>query len=152
VILGRGTRADEVVVRPARAAGLERHVVLAGYRTQDYAKLLGAMDLFTYLVPGSDGSCRALQEAAALGLPLVASRRGALPELVLDGRTGLLVDETPASLAGAWQTLADDPARRRAFGEAARRDARARFAPAVWAESIEAFYAALLRSAPISSR
>lgn len=152
VVLGRGTHADEVVAQPARTLGIAERVVLAGHHTDDYEALLGAMDLFTYLVPGSDGSCRALLEAAALGLPLVGTRRGAIPEIIEDGRTGFVVDETPAALAGAWASLVSDPARRRSMGEAARRDAQLRFTPARVAEDCEAFYAAVLRSAPISSR
>ncbi len=152
VVLGRGTHADEVVVRPARAQGIAEHVVLAGHRTDDYATLLAAMDLFTYLVPGSDGTCRALLEAAALGLPLVGTRRGAIPEIIVDGRTGIVFDEEPAALAAAWSSLIADPDRRRTMGAAARRDAQLRFTPARLAEFSEAFYAAVLRSAPISSR
>ena len=152
VVLGRGTHADEVVVRPARALGIAAHVVLAGHRMHDYATLLAAMDLFTYLVPGSDGTCRALLEAAALALPLVGTRRGAIPEIIADGRTGIVVDEEPAALAAAWSSLIDDPDRRRAMGAAARRDAQARFTPAHMAEFSEEFYAAVLRSAPTSSR
>ena len=152
VVLGRGTRAEELVARPARALGLERHIVLAGYRTDDYARLLAAMDLFAYLVPGSDGSCRALREAAALGLPLVGSRRGAIPEIVVEGETGLLVEEDPKALAEAFSLLIRDPVRRRAMGMAAMRDARARFEPDRAAAFVEDFYEAALRSAPISSR
>lgn len=152
VIFGRGTRAEEVVGKPMRALGLEDQVVLAGHRGDDYATLLAAMDLFVYLVPGSDGSCRALREAAALGLPLVATRRGAIPEIVADGETGILVDEDPAALAEALSQLIRDPGRRRAMGDAARRDARERFAPERFAAFVEAFYAEVLRSAPISSR
>lgn len=152
VLFGRGTRAEAVVEAPVRALGLEGHVVRAGYRVEDYAALVGGMDLFTFLVPGSDGTCRALREAAALGLPMVGTRRGAIPEIIVDGETGLLVDEDPASLAAAWERLAADPDARRAMGEAARCDARARFSPAGLAELVEGFYAALGRSAPISSR
>lgn len=152
VVLGRGTRAEELVAKPARALGLERHVVLAGYRTDDYASLLAAMDLFAYLVPGSDGSCRALREAAALGLPLVGTRRGAIPEIIVEGETGLLVDEDPKALADAFSLLIRDPVRRRAMGAAAMRDARIRFEPDRAAAFVEEFYEAALRSAPISSR
>jgi glycosyltransferase involved in cell wall biosynthesis len=153
VLFGRGTRAETVVGEPVRALGLEPFVVRAGYRTEDYARLLAAMDVVTFLVPGSDGTCRALREAAALGRPLVGTRRGAIPEIVVDGVTGLLVDETPASLAGAWASLAADPVRRRAMGEAAARDARTRFAPEGLGAFTERFYEAIVaRSAPTSSR
>lgn len=153
VLFGRGTRAEEVVGGPVRALGLEPFVVRAGYRTEDYARLLAAMDVVTYLVPGSDGTCRALREAAALGRPLVGTRRGAIAEIIVDGVTGLLVDETAPALAAAWAALAEDPARRRALGEAARRDARARFAPEVLGGFTECFYEAIVaRSAPTRSR
>lgn len=152
VLFGRGTRAQQVVDEPVRARGLERFVVRAGHRIDDYAGLVGAMDLFTFLVPGSDGTCRALREAAALGLPLVGTRRGAIPEILVDGTTGLLVEETPSALAAAWERLAADPVARRAMGEAARRDAWTRFSPERMAAFTEAFYAEAVRSAPTSSR
>jgi glycosyltransferase involved in cell wall biosynthesis len=140
LVLGRGTQSDAVVGEPARALGLSDHVVRAGYRVEDYADLLAATDLFTFLVPGSDGTCRALLQAAALGLPMVGTRRGAIPEIISNGQTGMLVDEDPAALAGAWSALIEDPARRRAMGEAARRDARARFEPDRHASWVERFY------------
>lgn len=152
LILGRGTHAEEVVERPVRALGLEEKVVRAGHRREDYAACLAAMDVFTYLVPGSDGTCRALLEAAASGLPLVATRRGAIPEIVREDETGILVDEHPEALCAAWEALARDPAARHAMGERALRDARIRFAPARLAEQVEAFYAEVVRSAPTSSR
>jgi glycosyltransferase involved in cell wall biosynthesis len=140
VLIGRGTHADRVVREPARQMGLEAKVVFAGYRVDDFADVLGAMDLFTFLVPGSDGTCRALLQAAALGLPLVGSARGAIPEIISDGQTGLLVGEDPAAIASAWSQLFDDPDRRREMGEAAQRDARERFCPDRFATWMERFY------------
>ncbi|MGH0034307.1 MAG: glycosyltransferase family 4 protein [Myxococcota bacterium] len=140
LILGRGTRLDEVARRPAVRLGLRDHVVFGGYRTGDYADALAAADLFTYVVPGSDGTCRALLEAQALGLPAVVSRRAALPEIVVDGETGRVVDETPEAFADAWlDALADRPRLAR-WGAAARARARAHFTPARWAEDVEGLY------------
>lgn len=140
VLIGRGTHADEVVRIPARRLGIEAHVVFAGYRVDDYAAVLGTMDLFTFLVPGSDGTCRALMQAAALGLPLVGTRRGAIPEIISNGRTGVLVAEDPEELASAWAGFLEDSQRRRAFGEAAKRDAAIRFRPDRFAAWTERFY------------
>ena len=53
-------------------------MIFAGYRDRDYVDVLRAADVFTLLVPGSDGTCRALLEATACGLPAVTTRRGAL--------------------------------------------------------------------------
>lgn len=143
VLIGRGTHAEEVARQPVRRLGLEASVLFAGYRVSDYAALLRALDVFCFLVPGSDGSCRALLEAATVGLPLVGSRRGAIAEIIRDGVTGRLVEEDPDQLAEVWQGLLSDPVRRRAWGLAAARDARLRFSPERLAESVEGFYETL---------
>jgi glycosyltransferase involved in cell wall biosynthesis len=63
-----------------------------------------------------------LLEAMAAGLPIVASRVGGIPEIVLDGETGLLVPpDRPAALATALQQLRNDPALGRQLGAAGRR-------------------------------
>jgi glycosyltransferase involved in cell wall biosynthesis len=160
LVLGRGTHADRVVREPAARAGVADRLILAGHRRDDYADVLAATDVFTYLVPGSDGSCRALLQAAALGLPLVGTARGAIAEILRPGETGLRVEEDGAAIAEAWATLFSQPALRRRLGEAARRDAAQRFAPERLARVVEAFYAGLGRAAqpgvdsamPISSR
>ncbi len=61
-----------------------------------------------------------LAEAAASGLPTVATRVGAIGELVEDGQSGLLVDPgNRAQLLGAIERLVVDPALRRTMGERA---------------------------------
>jgi glycosyltransferase involved in cell wall biosynthesis len=60
------------------------------------------------------------QEAAAAGVPVVATRIAAVPEIVQDGQTGLLVPPgDPAALAHAIRVLIDSAALRRRMGEAA---------------------------------
>ena len=66
-----------------------------------------------------DGLPNVLAEAQSQALACVASRVAAIPELVRDGQTGLLVEENDAdALARALETLIANPARRRALGQA----------------------------------
>ncbi len=67
-------------------------------------------------------------EAMASGTPVVATNAGGLPELIEDGRTGLLtLAGDPASLANALCELLDDPQRSQAMGREARRRAEETF-------------------------
>jgi glycosyltransferase involved in cell wall biosynthesis len=141
LIIGRGTHLDEVARRPAQQLGIADRVRFAGYRGADYADVLRVADIFTFLVPGSDGTCRALLEAAACGLPAVVTRRGALDEIVVDKESGLVVDEDPASLADAWRRLLTDPVLVSQMGAAARSRAERTFAPAHFADTVAALYA-----------
>ena len=105
LVVGRGTHLEETARRPAQRLGIADRVVFAGYRSADYPDVLRASDVFTLLVPGSDGSCRALLEAAACGIPAVTTSLGTLPEIVSDGETGFVV-ERRAGAAGGGVALA----------------------------------------------
>ncbi len=120
LIVGRGTHMKEVAVEPARKLGLDGIVTFTGYLGSDYLATVAAFDALLFLVPGSDGTCRALREAMAMGKPVIGARRGMIPELVEDGRSGLVVDDTPENLAKAIERLAASRDDRVAMGKAAR--------------------------------
>jgi glycosyltransferase involved in cell wall biosynthesis len=145
LVIGRGTHIEETAREPARKLGISDRVVFAGYRGEDYPDVLRLCDVFTLLVPGSDGGCRALLEASACGLPAVTTRRGALPELVVQGETGLIVGESPEELAAAWRALLESSERRQRMGAAARARAERHFTPARLASAVEALYRDALR-------
>jgi glycosyltransferase involved in cell wall biosynthesis len=145
LVVGRGTRAREVLDEPVRRLGLDHAVIRAGYlRGDEYLDVLAQMDALVYLVPGSDGSCRAVLEAMALGVPALTSRRGILPELVGDGDAGLVTGESAEELTSAFASIAADAPRWLALGANARRRACERFAIPLYAARCERLY----RTAP----
>ncbi len=100
-----------------RARGLG--VRFLGQR-DDVDALYAAMDLFV-LPSHREGYPRAAMEAAAMGLPIVATDVRGCREVVDAGVNGLLVEaRNPLALAGALRQLVDDPALRRAMGRASR--------------------------------
>lgn len=78
-----------------------------------------------------------LLEAMAVGLPVVTTRVGAVPELVVDGETGLVVppDSLP-DLARALDRLVSEPDLRRAYGAAGRARALEAFRPGAFLETL----------------
>lgn len=80
-------------------------------------------------------------EAMAWGKPVVGCRTGGIPEVVLDGRTGLLAEpDNAASLRDMLIRLCLDPELRRGMGKEGRRDATARFSREVLAQRSAALY------------
>ncbi|MEO8142674.1 MAG: glycosyltransferase family 4 protein [Betaproteobacteria bacterium] len=120
--------------RHARTLGIAARVEWRGARTQ--SELLSeyrAADLFALASRVArdgdrDGLPNVLAEAQSQGLGCVATSVAGIPELIEDGRTGMLVaPESPAALALALEALIVDPARRRELGEAGRCRVRAGF-------------------------
>jgi glycosyltransferase involved in cell wall biosynthesis len=142
LLVGKGEARADIELLVTRL-GLRPFVLLTGYRDGDLPSVLDALDVFVLMRAGSDESCRAALEAMAAGRPVVARRVGALPEAVVHGTTGLLVDDDrPESLAAALRELLEQPARARAMGEAGRARALEMFSPARHAEQVEAVYRA----------
>lgn len=101
----------------------------------------------------SEGLPNVALEAAAAGAPVVATRHGGLPEVVADGRTGLLVDEDDGSaLAEALLALLRDPQRAAEMGAAGRERMRRDFDVAVQMERLETLYDDVRASHAASTR
>ena len=119
--------------------GLGARLVTPGFVDADQA--LGAADLVAVPSTRPDPLPNSALEAAAAGLPVVAASHGGLPEIVVDGETGLLVPPgDPAALARALRSLADDPERARRMGEAAAADVRERFGTPRMLAAVQALY------------
>ncbi len=125
VLAGSG-RLQDAARRQVRELGLERRVFFLGQRG-DIADILGASDIFA-LASLWEGNPLSVMEAMAAGLPIAATRVGAVPELAEDGRHGLLAAPGDAAgLAESMLGLARHAGRRRQFGRAAAERARGCF-------------------------
>jgi glycosyltransferase involved in cell wall biosynthesis len=142
-IAGDGPLMQEAEDRRAEL-GLTAQVEFLGHI--DWAReLLGALDLL--VIPSvSEGSSVVAMEVMALGKPVVATSVGGVPEVVLDGETGLVVAPSdPQGLSKAVGDLLADPDRARTMGERGRVRARAHFDVADMLERTKAVYADVLR-------
>jgi glycosyltransferase involved in cell wall biosynthesis len=91
---------------------------------------LHAMDVFS-LTSRSEGMPQSMLEASVVGVPIVASRVGGIPELVQDGRTGILFElGDEAALAAAWTKLLTDRNYARSLADAANQRVRQTFSVA----------------------
>ncbi len=118
VLAGRGPL-HEALQAEAHTLGVGARVHFLGWREDAHA-VMAALDVL--LMPSLwEGFGLVLLEAMALGVPIVATRVSAIPEVVADGETGWLVPpRDPAAIAEALRQALSDPARRRAFGQAGR--------------------------------
>jgi glycosyltransferase involved in cell wall biosynthesis len=128
----------------AQNLGVARGFRFLGQRA-DVARLLAACDLLVHPATEPEAFGRAIAEAQAAGLPVIASHIGGIPELVTEGRDGTLVPPgDPTALAAALATLLADAPLRHRMGDAAREKAERCWTAAQHARAVEAVYARVL--------
>jgi glycosyltransferase involved in cell wall biosynthesis len=136
-IAGGGEYAEEYK-NLVEKKGLDDLIRFVGFVDHDkLPEFLLAIDIFAMpsIYDGESFGVAAV-EASATGLPVVASRVGGVPEVVVDGRTGFLVDRKNAGeLAKALEKLIVNPALRREMGKAGREYVENRY---VWKDNLQA--------------
>lgn len=131
--------------RAAAEAGIASRTELLGHR-EDVADLLVGLDVFV-LPSVSEGMSNTLLEAMAAGVPVVASDVGGNPEIVEDGRSGLLFpSRDEAALAARLARLLDDPSARDELGRAGRERVAREFSMGAMIDRYEALYERIARS------
>ncbi|MGI5842682.1 MAG: glycosyltransferase family 4 protein [Candidatus Xenobium sp.] len=119
VLVGRGYLEEELR-RRIHELGIQEQVILAGFR-DDLIDLLGALDVFA-LASLYEGLGVATMEAMAMSRPTVCTGVGGVPDVVVDGQTGYLVEpRAPAQMAERLVELLSDPEKAWKMGQAGRR-------------------------------
>ncbi len=126
-----------------RKLGLQRHFLFLG-RREDVPDILSCGDVFVF--PSlAEGLPNSVLEAAAAGLPIVATTAGGIPEVLEDGISGLLVQpRDPRALGAAILQIFNQPELARRLGYAAQERVRIQFSFARLVEDLCHLYKGLL--------
>ncbi|MCP4677540.1 MAG: glycosyltransferase family 4 protein [Deltaproteobacteria bacterium] len=145
VVIGRGPELP-VLKTQAQTLGLSRRIVFEGWKTgQEIAGRLAESSMA--VLPSREESFgNAMVEAMAAGTPLITTRVGSIPEVVNEGRTGILVpQDDPRALANAIRTLLRNRSLAETLGKNGREHVMQRFSWAATAARYEAIYDDALR-------
>jgi L-malate glycosyltransferase len=125
VIAGSGELESKLKMQQ-RDLRLEEHVQFAGY-VKDTGWLLRAADIFV-MSSHMEGLCTSILDAMAVGVPVVATNTGGIPEIVTHGKNGLLSrPRDPAGLAASIQQLMETGDLRHLFHHSGRHTVMERF-------------------------
>jgi len=139
-----GEKIDEKQRMALAATGLQDRVVFAGH-LNDVRPFLAALDV-GFVLSRREGSSIACREMMAMGIPVIVSSAGGLPENVAPQRDGWIVPGgAPAAVAAVLKSILDDPGRLPAMKRAAREKSEALFRRADFARRTEEVYRAALR-------
>ena len=142
-IAGEGPERDRLV-QLAESRGLGRRMVLMGH-VADVPAFLRELDIFV-LPSLSEAHPNALLEAMACGLACIGTRVGGVPEVLEEGRCGLLVESgDTGGLVSAMAALAGDVNGRRELGVVARERVRRAYGLDKMIEAYAALYEGLAR-------
>lgn len=137
VHVGHGELMPELKRLAAELGAGERNVFV-GYQEDALPDLYRSWDIFLFTASGSEQGQRAILEAMASGLPVVARDLPGVRDLVTNGETGLVGDSEEA-MTRALSRLVESPDLRRGMGEKARARSLA-FTAAHFAETAKEFY------------
>jgi glycosyltransferase involved in cell wall biosynthesis len=139
-IAGDGELLDNCRERIARE---QLPVKVLGWQS-NIEKVLAAADIVV-LTSDNEGTPLSLIQAGMAGLPVVTTRVGSVPEVVLDGTTGIITDLNVSEIADALEKLARDSALRANLGAAAKVFTLANFGVKRLVNDHEELYMRLLR-------
>lgn len=146
LVIGRGTRQEQVGFKPVREYGLEKKVHFTGYLDDDaYVGALNSFNVGIFLTPGTDGTCRAAREIMAMGKALIVADRGMLREIVESQSEGIVTDGSATQLAQAMEKFYNTPEMLVKLSEKAYEKAHSQFTLSHQSDTVIAIYESVLK-------
>ncbi|HEX8750491.1 MAG TPA: glycosyltransferase [Nitrospira sp.] len=145
IIVGEGPE-ELPIRRRIEQLGLSVRIRLLGFR-EDLLNVFRSLDVFA--IPSVEGDTipQVLMQALALGIPVVSTTVGSIPDVVIDGKTGFVVPPRDASaLATRIETLLDDGGLRTRMGVQGRSLVESTYSIGKMLDRMEAVYKGLLQS------
>jgi glycosyltransferase involved in cell wall biosynthesis len=145
-LCGTGAKGSAYLAELEALAAKHPWIELAGWKSRE--DLLAEMEAASLLVlPTFEDNCpMVVLEAMAVGLPVIASRVGGVPDLITDGKTGIMFDpSSPENIREVTGRLMNDPDLRARVGKAGKTEALERFHPKVVAQEHLRIYREVLQ-------
>ncbi len=145
LVVGDGPGRNRVTEK-IKALDLEGRVVMTGHR-EDVPRILSISDVCVLTSESSEGVPQSVLQYQAMARPVVACEAGGIPEVVLDGRSGLLCPiNDAAAVARSVARILDDPGLAENLGRTARRQVEESHSLAVMASSTLGLYERIYRN------
>ncbi|MEW6094956.1 MAG: glycosyltransferase family 4 protein [bacterium] len=136
----------------ATKLGIAEDILLPGFRS-DIPEIMSALNIGVISSVDSEANSRVTLELMATGKPVVATKVGCIPEIVKDGKTGLLCSPGDAEgLSNAILTLLDDKKKAWEMGLAGRQIVEKSFTEDIFVEKVENLYIELMQEKKILRR
>ncbi len=123
-IVGSGPRKEELIEEIAKRGLGDRVKLILDAKDEDLPKIYAASDIFVMPAAKSErdreGFGIVYLEAGLFALPVVATNQPGVDEAVIDGETGILIDDTPMALSDALRKLVSDSGLRARMGSKGR--------------------------------
>ncbi len=136
---------EKVLKEMVKRKGLERVVIFTGFQS-DIVPWISAIDVFA-LPSLTEGTPMALLEAMSFGIPVVASAVGGIPQVIEQGKNGILVPPGKSDdIANAILDMFRNNGLRTNISEAAKETIKSKFNLNVWVQKIESVYLEVISS------